>query len=457
MWPLVRRRYALPVLLLFAHGCGSCYSADRPEPPSTSDVTALKIAPSTVFVVPGAIFVMRARILDGLGGVLPSHPDLAWSPGSGLSVVSKGADSAVVKANMLTSGTSLKSTITAQLGTHNAAASVTVLAQTAAGTNDIALGDNRNAMQPDVVLLDDLTAPIPIDDSLIAFVGIGLLGNLSGGTGEVARFASDQAFYREPVSWQVTKDVIDMRTPPPGTGPEPVETRAPIVATFRIWIASSKTGISTDADNDVKYATRVFRRERTGVALRALRPPGGKFGSITLGSGTNLCADIRAKLQALDVPSPNTSLAFSKESLNVVYVDDVVLPPTSPEEVLTPHGTAGYACPPDLVAAGAGTVILISAQRRGSGTLTHELGHALGLHEPESGHTNLVQGFSYTNMMWNSAGDIGTAPRSTFSLGQAFRINMDDHSWLHFVTGNTRNCDSTKVDRSCPPLEKEFP
>jgi len=212
MWPLVRRRYALPVLLLFAHGCGSCYSADRPEPPSTSDVTALKIAPSTVFVVPGAIFVMRARILDGLGGVLPSHPDLAWSPGSGLSVVSKGADSAVVKANMLTSGTSLKSTITAQLGTHNAAASVTVLAQTAAGTNDIALGDNRNAMQPDVVLLDDLTAPIPIDDSLIAFVGIGLLGNLSGGTGEVARFASDQAFYREPVSWQVTKDVIDMRT-----------------------------------------------------------------------------------------------------------------------------------------------------------------------------------------------------------------------------------------------------
>src|SRR2546422_9195434 len=104
MWPLVRRRYILPILLLFAHGCDCWYSADRPDPP-TSSVTTLRVVPSTVFVVPGALFVMRARILDGEGGILPSHPALEWIAQTGLSLVSHAADSAVVQATTPTSGT----------------------------------------------------------------------------------------------------------------------------------------------------------------------------------------------------------------------------------------------------------------------------------------------------------------------------------------------------------------
>jgi len=439
-----KQRYVVPALLLLMH---ACQCGNRPEPPPAR-VTSLKVLPSTVYVIPGAVFVMRARMLDAESGVWPSDPQLTWSVASSLTIVDHGGDSVVLQAANIASNASVPTTLKASLGTLSASASITILAQNEHVLVDSARADYRSGMYPDLMLLDDPSAPKPIDDSLVAFVGVGLLGNLSGGAGEAARLATDQAFYLEAVTWRSTPpDVIDMETAVDD------KVSPAIRPTFTVWIATSAGNASTNADADAQWAIRVFQREYTGVHLHPVRKTAGGWGRLTLERGPNLeCLSIGPKLQAIGVPV--TSPAFSKESLNVVYVDDIMLPPAPPLFVSVSSTYAGYACPWESTV---GTVLLISARSRSSGTMTHELGHALGLHEPYTGHTLLANGFAYTNMMWPWESDYTRAPRSTFSLGQAFRIGIDDHSWLRFWTGATRDCDPTAADRSCPPLEKDFP
>jgi hypothetical protein len=435
-----KQRYVVPALLLLMHAC-DC-SGNRPEPPP-APVTSLQVLPSTVYVIPGAVFVMRARMLDALGGAWPSDPLLAWTPGSDLTIIDHGADSVVLTASNIGPTSSVSTGLQAQLGSLSAAARITILATNASGSSDSAKGTSRVGMSPDVMLLDAPTTPKTIDDSLIAFVGIGLLGDISGGPGEAARLATDQAFYVETVDWHAGNDVVDMQ------GGDALQ--SPTNPTFTIWIATSDASAPGYADADAKWATRVFRREYTGVLLNPVQKLATGFGDFILDRGANLeCIGLVPKLQALNLP---VTTAFKKESLNVVYVDEIRLPPKAPDFVATSSMLAGYTCPLDQTA---GTVILISASGRSSGALTHELGHALGLHEPNSGHTDLLNGFSYTDMMQSWESDLTQAPRSTFSLGQVFRIGIDDQSWLRFLTGKTRDCDPTEVDRSCPPLAKDF-
>lgn len=432
-------------LLLVTQAC-SCSDADRPEPPSAA-ITSLKLLPANVYVIPGAVFIMRVSMLDTEGGFRPSDPQLIWGVSSNLTIVDQGRDSVVLQAANIGSTASVPTKLTASLGTLSASADIWILAQNASGSVDSVRADYRSGMWPDLLLLDDLSAPKPVDDSLIAFVGIGLLGDLSGGAGEAARLATDQAFYLETVTWHSTRDMIDMESATDDN------VSPPLTPTFTVWIATGDAAAPTHVDEDADRAIQIFQREYTGVNLRPVRKTAAGSGTFKLERGPNgECLSLVTKLQAIGVPV--TSSAFSKESLNVVYVDDILLPPTTSNFVNVSSSFSGYTCPWDPTV---GTVILINAPARGTGTMAHELGHALGLHEPDTGHTISVSGISYTNMMWPWEYDITNAPRSTFSLGQAFRVGIDDHSWLRFWGADSRDCDPTGVDRSCPPLEKDYP
>lgn len=441
-----KRRSFLPILLFFMHGCGCFYTADRPEvdPPAVSASSDnMAVIPSTVFVVPGAEFVMRARITDNNGGVYFEYPGLAWTVGSDLTKVGEGADSVTLQAANVTT-TTVTTWVKAQAGTRSAEAKITILAPGAAGTLDSTRGDTRTAVVPDILLIDQLPA---IDDSMIAFVGIGLLNNFAAGSGDVWRFATDQTFEMEPVTFQATKDIIDLRTGATATvlQPNPNKLRN---ASYTVWIATSAADAVDLAAEDINLAATLFWRERTGLALQGTIKTAQSSGPYALAEGTNPCVLVWVKLQDLGIPVDAPS--FKPDSLNVVYVDDLQYPPEFPGENPISSLLTGYTCPID---ADIGSVILIPQRWKGTSSLAHELGHAFGLQEPDGGHTNLIEGFSYTNLMWSREADATGFSRRLFTLAQAFRINLDDHSWHPYPPAIPLNCDVLKIDRRCPPLE----
>jgi hypothetical protein len=96
-----------------------------------------------------------------------------------------------------------------------------------------------------------------------------------------------------------------------------------------------------------------------------------------------------------------------------------------------------------------------------STTLAHELGHAYGL-RPRGckGHTEGVPGFGPDNIMWAGGGD----ERTTFTLGQVFRMNTHSDDWggSMLIPNNLparipRRCAPNVVSELCPALEVPWP
>ena len=104
-------------------------------------------------------------------------------------------------------------------------------------------------------------------------------------------------------------------------------------------------------------------------------------------------------------------------------------------------GARGFACSDE-------PYIYIDADIAHPETLAHELGHAMGLDQPDyvgwGGHTQNITGFEQNNLMWYRGTDVGPTVRWDLSLGQAFRINVDKRSWLNATV--TRH---TAPDRCC--------
>ncbi len=119
---------------------------------------------------------------------------------------------------------------------------------------------------------------------------------------------------------------------------------------------------------------------------------------------------------------------------------------------------------------GLAPVVIVSWMYMSPSTLPHEFAHVLGLWNPplsgwRGGHTTYLDDFDETNLMW--ARDNGTAgvPRDHLSLGQVFRMNIDESSWVNRTvvvdgvprppirTGDTEACQSDRDTRDpCPEL-----
>ena len=78
-------------------------------------------------------------------------------------------------------------------------------------------------------------------------------------------------------------------------------------------------------------------------------------------------------------------------------------------------------------------------------TLAHEFGHSFSLN-----HTNTAAGFPSDNVMIG-----GGSNRTHFSVGQAFRMNVNAGSALNtngVRVGITRNCPDGTTSTTCPAL-----
>jgi hypothetical protein len=140
--------------------------------------------------------------------------------------------------------------------------------------------------------------------------------------------------------------------------------------------------------------------------------------------------------------------AFVPGKLNVYFVDQALYDGSYAMGVncRDPHSTSNPAQ--------AGNAILIGTKRMSLATVAHELGHALSLgHTGEGGgsvYHDPITGdplFDATNLMWS-----GVEDAFTFSLGQAFRMNVETMSQLNangVRTGPTRACECRASSPTC--------
>ncbi|MCZ6733136.1 MAG: hypothetical protein O7B27_11425, partial [Gammaproteobacteria bacterium] len=137
---------------------------------------------------------------------------------------------------------------------------------------------------------------------------------------------------------------------------------------------------------------------------------------------------------------------YEPGKLNVYYVDRVLQ--TSANAVGAWCGTFGM-----------GGIILIENTAPIS-TLAHELGHASSLQHVDAvdfdadGNPDFEK---WTNVM-SAGSDPAITP--TFTEGQAFRVNVNEISFLNAIgirSGMTRNCAVGEHNRTCPAVTLDLP
>ena len=130
----------------------------------------------------------------------------------------------------------------------------------------------------------------------------------------------------------------------------------------------------------------------------------------------------------LNAKAIRTSAFYSGAHINVYYLETIG------------GSYAGYSCD----TSDAPEIILIDHDQSAPYTLTHEIGHSLGLMRPDWGHSQLYEGFYYLssgtgdqklNVMAETS-DLPSGARY-FSVGQVAWMHLSNTSWLNRPSGST--------------------
>lgn len=314
---------------------------------------------------------------------------------------------------------------------------------------------------PGLLLFDAAAAGTCLHDQLVSGLASYLLPvnalppGSTGGSGEtcptsVTLFTPSHGlwFSSEPAQlpWTPGPDVLPISLPP--------LLRVPLA----IWVAP---GLGSPALTDqirnihLKEAASILGGAGAGVTLVADEAAGGDPAVVeipasspgaplfpTSGTGCDAATSIMAE------PS-----IYQADKLNVYYV-----------RAITGRGTAstGYYC----YIEGARSILFVAVPSGLPHTLAHELGHALGLLEPNWGHTHdYLAGFltlppatgttigaPRNFMAYGASGDAGRPIYAT--LGQTFRMNLSPLSWVNLPgtagTSLRQRAGATPTGVSCP-------
>lgn len=196
-----------------------------------------------------------------------------------------------------------------------------------------------------------------------------------------------------------------------------------------IWVApglGSVTMTQDIRDIHLKQAREIFHPAAAGIALTGDEATGGEPTVVDIptdspGASLFIAGAAGCEVAAQIMAQPTI---YQADKINVYYV-----------ATITGRGTAssGYYC----YIEGARPILFIRTFPNFSHTLAHELGHALGLLEPNWGHTHgnlpgfLTQpgGAPRNFMAYGATGDVARPIYAT--LGQAFRMNLSPLSWIN--------------------------
>jgi hypothetical protein len=230
-----------------------------------------------------------------------------------------------------------------------------------------------------------------------------------------------------------------------------------------VYMVTTRKSAETWARHDVTRAKTVYAKNRVGLTFTAdflAATSLSQADTATIGTGCDHADDIKG-----------SSSVYKADRINVYFVPSIDVPG---EPDRTPRGFNCYKKEPGNTD-GAPNIIYISTGLHSQNTLAHELGHAFGL-QGITGHTGdgvsaWVPGFEDNNLMWTGVSGNAQRSKNHFSLGQVFRMNADERSWLNrngapAGAPTPRACHPTRADdqtsrakdeEPCPPLAFDIP
>jgi len=181
-----------------------------------------------------------------------------------------------------------------------------------------------------------------------------------------------------------------------------------------VAISDNQSLAVTRAADAVNAAITLYNQNRVGLrfvlAAGTVRWFGTGDGAVAgVGRGCESVDEVRA------------SAVYDPSMLNVYFVPAVNMP----------DGLWGYDC----FEYGAPEIIYVSLDYSIPPVLAHEIGHAFSLRGVH-GHVNDKPGFhDPVNLMWKQSYPDDGRAQSTFTLGQAYRMNLDLSSWVNVKVG----------------------
>jgi hypothetical protein len=325
-----------------------------------------------------------------------------------------------------------------------------------AAKGDVVVAEHDRDKPPSVVLLEESDGTACTWGRAWAFVGAAGVGEQSHNPCSLSLLSADRAMvFQEtvPTSWAAN-----------GTS-RTVGLTARTTLNVRVFIAvtghtasilsgiplSNSAQLATDvadaaaaqAKTDLDWANMVLEANRVGIVLnpsfKILEPTTPDL-EAKVGAQPYDCNVLPMNMSVNEKNPADPAFAYDQNTLSIYYVDWIDYP-TDP---LHP-GSRGINCHWTTGSVVAAPIIYVSYTRHSSITLAHELGHVLGLNDEEATLGEI-------NVMHNLApdGSLGADARSRLTVGQVFRENIWEDSWLPRTTsGPTRFCDATSP---CPPV-----
>ncbi|MCZ6756613.1 MAG: hypothetical protein O7E49_15000 [Gemmatimonadetes bacterium] len=464
-----RYRYIAACVAVSMSGC-YCRSDTPPEVPSidaTTSVEAIEVTPSILVVAkpPTATtvpvsFQLVALLRDKHDLIIPASigNTVSWQAyqnGTTTDLVTLTPDGHSVIVEIPVFPANDKNvTIKAKIGTvwSDPSALINLVANTPATGNDIILSSHTAGETPNVALVngEETTTTCLIDEAYV-FVYAAILADLVGGcdayTGEVAVFSPDRQLYYEPEqAFAFGQQTVNTGSPDPeyDTLPVKIWSAAHLENLNDADLLALKTQEYDQAVLDVELASDILEANRVGIVLELVE---------------NFANNIEGDTELNGCPSDQTEVVDSVLNIYVVAV-------------APGFGAHCRRTPGKLV-----EVIFLMQTRHSPALLAHEIGHALGLWKPgKFGHTEDLKGFGTSNVMLAWEADDKSENRDQLSLGQGFRMNVDEESWLNHsasmnalgnvITDGTKARDAALIRLQCqcetynatpcPKLAKDF-
>lgn len=329
-------------------------------------------------------------------------------------------------------------------------------AATAAATGtDVVEVHHGTKLPPSVVLLEEASSGICTWGQARAFVGIAAVGEQAEKPCSVSLLSADRAmlFQQQPSdAWKTSKARISLDPANPRALPvtvfiavtgRSVSQLSGLALTSTAQLAADvSAGAKALAQLDVTWANMAYEANRVGITIDAsyvvLEPTTPELAKM-VGADPFKCS----KPRGLAVPDadPAKPFQYDPDAISVYYVDWIDYPsdPTHP-------GARGVHCHSWLQGT-KGPVIFISYTKHSTITLAHEIGHALGLEDEEDrlGALNVMH-----NLLPD--GPLGADARSRLTVGQVFRMNVWNGSWIttRTVGAPKRLC---RMSDPCPPVD----